>query len=62
MLLLSGVPLTEPSPHKISSCSYGAYGDYNELLFYENSAEYAALFISMVNPTRYSNFSSLFYF
>jgi len=34
MLLLSGVPLREPSPHKMSSCSYGAYSDYNELLFY----------------------------
>jgi hypothetical protein len=42
MLPLSGVPLREPSPHRISSCSYGAYSDYNELLYYGNSAEYKA--------------------
>jgi hypothetical protein len=35
--LLSGV-----LPHKISSCGYGAYSDYNELLFFENSAAYKA--------------------
>ena len=34
MLLLSGVPLREPSLHKMSGCSFDAYSDYNELLFY----------------------------
>jgi hypothetical protein len=42
LLLLSGVPLREASPHRISSCSYSAYSDYNKLLFYENSVEYRA--------------------